>query len=297
MNDEQKGILFTILTSISLALNLIFGRLVVNSISVELGNTLWFMFASILYIILFVFARKGKNFRFILEKKKEMLVIGFLSFVGSIFWMYGILYAGTNNMAFVFEFNIVFTVLLGVIFLKDRFRKIEVIGALIAIFGIFILAYDNIEISILSIVIILISALFNALSNLVSKIFVKKISPVTLAGGRAIFIFLLSLGYALVTNRIQTNIPSMVFLYAFLGGVTGAFVGFSLFYKSLEKIKISKVMTIRTIEPFLVVALSFFIFSMIPTQNQLIGGSLIVIGVIILILYKRNKNFEKEKLL
>jgi len=294
MNDEQKGILFTILTSLSLGINVIFGRLIVSTVSVEMSNTIWFMFASILYIAFFILTHNTKNFKIIFQRKKEILVIGILSAIGSVLWMYGLFYAGTNNMAFVFQVNVVFTVLLGVVFLKERFKKIEAAGILIAVAGIIILSYNNSEISILSIVIILISALFNALSNFASKIFVKKINPVTMAGGRAIFIFLLILGYTIITNRIQTDIPSIVFLYAFLGGLSGAFIGFMLFYKALEKIKISKAMTIRTIEPFLVVIFSFVLLMIIPTQNQLIGGSLIMVGIIILSLYE-NKNLKVEK--
>jgi drug/metabolite transporter (DMT)-like permease len=284
MNDEQKGILFTILTSLSLALNVIFGKLLVDSINVETGNTIWFMSASILYVIFFIFARKTKNFKIIWERKKEILLIGILSSIGSILWMYGIFYAGTNNMSFVFQFNIIFTVLLGVTFLGDRFKKLEIIGVLVSIAGIIILAYDNSGISILGIAIILFSAVFNSLTNFVSKIFVSKINPIVMSGGRAISMFLIVLVYTLATNKLQTNIPNATLTYAFLGGLSGAFIGFMLFYKALEKIKISKVMTIRTIEPFLVVIFSFVILLTIPTINQLAGGSFIVIGIIIIVL-------------
>lgn len=286
MNNEQKGILFTILASISLALNVIFGKLLVDLTNVETGNMIWFMFASILYVIFFISARKTKNFKIIWKNKKKILLIGILSSIGSILWMYGILYAGTNNMSFVFQFNIIFTVLLGVTFLGDRFKKLEIIGVLVSIAGIIILAYDNSGISLLGIAIILFSAVFNSLTNFVSKIFVSKINPIAMSGGRAIFMFLLVSVYTLATNKLQANIPNAALLYAFLGGLTGAFIGFIFFYKALEKIKMSKVMTLRTIEPFWVVVFSFVILLTIPTINQLIGGSFIVIGIIIIVLTK-----------
>jgi chloramphenicol-sensitive protein RarD len=297
MNDEQKGILFTISASLSLGLNFIFAKLLVDLINVETSNTIWFMFASILYVSFFILKSKTKNFKIIWKMKKEILLVGFLSSIGAIFWMYGIFYAGTNNMSFVFQFNIIFTILLGITFLGDRFKKLEAVGILVAIVGIIILAYNNSEISIFSIAIILTSAFFNSLTNLALKIFVRKTNPIVMAGGRAILIFLIILGYSLTTNKLQTSIPSIAFLYAFLGGLTGAFIGFIFFCKALEKIKISKVMTLRTIEPFLVVIFSFVILLIIPTINQLIGGSIIVIGIIIIILTKGgqlNEHIERS---
>jgi uncharacterized membrane protein len=115
-----------------------------------------------------------------------------------------------------------------------------------------------------------------------------------MAGGRSIFIFLLILGYAFLMGKMQTDIPNSAFLYAFLGGLSGAFIGFIFFYKAMEKIKMSKVMIIRTVEPFLIVIFSFALLMVSPTQNQLIGGSLIMIGIVILSLYE-NKNFKTEK--
>lgn len=283
MNDERKGVLLTILTSLSLGLNVIFGQLLVNIVNVETSNTIWFMFASVIFIIFFASTRRLKSFKkTLMERKKEILAIGILSAAGSIFWMYGILYAGTNNLAFVFQFNVIFTVILGTVFLKERFKKIEILGFALAILGILILAYDNNEIGVISILVILVSALFNSISNFASKVFVRRINPTMMAGGRAIFIFLLTLLYATATNSIQTNIPNAVFFFAFLGGLSGAFIGFIFFFKALEKIKVSKAMTIRTMEPFLVVIFSFIILSIIPTKNQLIGGPFIMLGIIIL---------------
>jgi drug/metabolite transporter (DMT)-like permease len=287
MNNKQKGILFSILTSISIGLNVVIGKLLVDVVNAETMNVLWFAFASILFIFLFVLSGKRKNFSTILKNWKKIIIISFLVTIGALLWTYGILYAGPTNVAFLIQFTTVFTILLGIIFLKEKFTKLEGFGILIAVIGILFLTYGNIEIKIFSTLIILGAAFCFSLSNFFSKIYVKNIDAVSLAGGRSIFIFLLTLSYSLFAGKLQLNIPTLAFGYAFLGALTGAFLGFILFYKALEVFEISKSMAIRTIEPFLTAIFSFFILSMIPTQNQIGGGVLIVLGIIILSLTKR----------
>jgi len=294
MDNEQKGVLLSILSSVFLGLNVIFGKLLSDVVNAETTLVLWFMFASILYITYFVFSGKRKSFETIIKNWRQIIKIGILSTFGSLLWIYGIMYAGPNNVSFIFQFNIIFATLLGVIFLKERFKKIEIFGILLAIIGVFVLTYNNSETSLIAISFILTSAFFYSISNFLSKNYVKKINPVTLSGGRAIFIFLLISIYALVSGKFQLSISPVAFEYALLAAISGAFLGFTLFYKALEKIKMTKCIVLRTVEPFLTIIFSFLILSIIPTVNQLLGGFLIIIGIIILSLYG-NKNFKVEK--
>ncbi len=286
MNNKQKGILFSILTSLSLGITTVIVKLAVNLINPETMNVLWFMFSSVLFVLLFVFFKKTKYFKTIIRNWRKIALISLFVTAGSILFTYGISYAGPTNAAFIIQFTMVFSILFGIIFLKEKSTKLEGLGFLITIIGAFILTYGNIEMSTFSILILLAGSLCFALSNLFSKIYVKNINPITLAGGRSMLIFLFLLVYSLSVGRLQLNVPSIAFGYIFLGSIGGAFLGFILFYKALEVFEMSKSMAIRSIEPFLTAIYAFIILSLIPTLNQLLGGGLIVIGIIILSLTK-----------
>ena len=297
MNDEQKGILFTILASISLGFNYIAAKLLVDLINVETMSTIWFAFASLMYVVFFALKRI-KIFEIIKKNLRIVLIIGILATIGSMFWTYAISFSGPNKVSFIFQFNTVFTVFLGIIILQERFGKIESLGVLTAIIGVLVLTYSGDKLNFLSTVFTLAAAFCYSLANFIAKLNVKKVDPMVLAGGRSFFVFLLFLIISLTTGRVQTDIPNIAFGYAFLGALTGAFIGFTFFYKALEKIKISKVITIRSIDPLFTTMFSFFILSIMPTTSQLVGGFLIIIGVVILSLYKekiyvmkRLKNF------
>jgi len=286
VNNKQKGILYSILASLMFGINPVFAKLVIDLTNVETMNVLWTIISSILFVFLFVFSKKTEYFKIIIKNWKKVALIGLIVTIGSLLYTYGILYSGPTNAAFLIQFTTVFTILFGIIFLKERFTKLEGLGILIAVFGVFFLAYGNIEIEILSTLILLIASLFFALENLLEKVYVKNINPLTLAGGRSIFIFLFIFAYSILSGRLETNISSVVFFYAILGSITGVFLSFVLFFKALKVFEISKSMTIRTTEPFLTAIFSFIILSLIPTVNQLFGGMLIVIGIAILSLTK-----------
>ena len=138
----------------------------------------------------------------------------------------------------------------------------------------------------MSTLVLLGSALLFASANSLSKVYVENVNPVSLAGGNSMFVFLFVFAYSLLSGRLETTFPSVTLVYAFLGSVTGVFLSFILFYKALEVFEVSKTATVRTIEPFLTAIFSFAILSLTPTANQLMGGVLIVIGVVVLSLTK-----------
>jgi drug/metabolite transporter (DMT)-like permease len=111
-------------------------------------------------------------------------------------------------------------------------------------------------------------------------------APPSLAGGNAIFVFLFIFAYTVLSGRLETSFPPVTLVYAVLGAVTGVVLSFILFFKALQIFEVSETATIRTMEPFLTAIFSFAILALTPTANQLLGGALIVIGVVVLSLTK-----------
>ena len=92
--------------------------------------------------------------------------------------------------------------------------------------------------------------------------------------------------YAVLSGRLETAFPFVTLFYTFFGSVTGGVLSFILFFKALQIFEISKVATIRTVEPFLTV---IFSLALMPTANRLLGGALIIIGVAFVSLTKRKR--------
>jgi len=284
--DKQRGILFAVSASLMFGLSPVFVRLVLDFVNVETMNVLFTVFASLCFVVLFGAFNKAAHFRIVLRNWKKVALLSLFSAAGSLLFTYGIFLYGPVNAAFLVQFTAVFTILFGVAFFHERFTRLEAVGVLVAVAGVFVLAYGNLALEIVSTLVLLGAALLFASANSLSKAYVENVNPVSLAGGNAMFVFLFVFAFAVLSGRLETAFPSVTLVYAFLGSVTGVVLSFILFFKALKVFEVSKAATIRTMEPFLTAIFSFAILALTPTANQLVGGILIVIGVVTLSLTK-----------
>jgi drug/metabolite transporter (DMT)-like permease len=276
--DKQRGILFAFSASLMFGLSPVFMRLVLDFVNVETMNVLFTVFASLCFVVFFVAFNKA-HFRSIFGNWRKVALMSLFSAAGSLLFTYGILLKGPVNAAFLIQFTTVFTILFGVAFFKERFTRLEAAGILVAVVGVFVLAYGNLALEIVSTLVLLIAALFFASANSLSKAYVESVNPVALAGGNSMFVLLFVFAFAVFSGTLETRFPSVTLVYAFLGAVTGVVLSFVLFFKALQVFEVSKTATIRTMEPFLTAVFSFVILALAPTANQLAGGILIAIGV------------------
>jgi O-acetylserine/cysteine efflux transporter len=279
--------LFAVSASLMFGLSPVFVRLVLDFVNVETMNILFTVFASVCFVVAFGFFRKAAYVRSILRSWRRVGSMSLCSAAGSLLYTYGIFLYGPLNAAFLVQFTAIFTILFGVIFFKERFTRLEATGIVLAVVGVFVLAYGNLSLEVVSTLVLLGAALLFASANSLSKAYVKKVNPVALAGGNSIFMFLLIFTFTVLTGKLETVFPSKTLVYAFLGSITGVVLSFVLFFKALQVYAVSKTATIRTVEPFLTAIFSFIILALPTTVNQLLAGIMIVIGVAMLSLTRR----------
>jgi drug/metabolite transporter (DMT)-like permease len=278
--------LFAVSASLMFGLSPVFVRLVLDFVNVETMNVLFTVFASLCFVVAFGVFRKAAYFKSIFGSWRRVGLMSLFSAAGSLLFTYGIFLYGPVNAAFLVQFTAVFTILFGVVFFKERFSRLEAVGIVVAVVGVFVLAYGNLSLEVVSTLVLLGAALLFASANSLSKAYVKNVNPVALAGGNSMFMFLFIFAFAVLTGKLETAFPSVTLVYAFLGSVTGVVLSFVLFFKALQVYAVSKTATIRTIEPFLTAVFSFVILALPTTINQLVGGVMIVIGVATLSLTK-----------
>jgi len=282
VGGKQKGVLFAVLASFMFGSSPVFVRLVFDFVNVETMNVLFSAFGSLFFAVFFAFFHRKVRFRSVISNWRKVALLSLLSAAGALLFTYGIFFFGPVNAVFLIQFAAVFTILFGAVFFKERFTKLEGVGILLAVTGVFVLAYGDLTLEIVSTLVLLGAALFLAAANLLSKVYVKNMNPLALAGGNSLFMLLFITAYSVLSGRLETTFNPMAVAYSFFGAVTGAFLSYILFFKALEVFEVSKVATIRTMEPFLTAIFSFAILALVPTANQLAGGVLIVIGVVTL---------------
>jgi drug/metabolite transporter (DMT)-like permease len=286
VSSKHKGILFAVSASLMFGLSPVFVRLVLDGVNVETMNVLFTGFASLCFLAVFGVSRKASYFRSLRGNWRKLALMSLVSAVGSVLYTYGISLYGPVNATFLVQFTAVFTILFGVAFFHERFTRLEAVGIVVAIVGVFVLAYGDLSLEAVGTTILLGAALFFASANSLSKVYVKNMNPVALAGGNSMLMFLFITTYTVLAGKLETAFPSETIVYAVLGAVIGVVLSFILFFKALQVFEVSKAATIRTMEPFLTAIFSFVILALTPTANQLLGGALIVLGVVVLSLTK-----------
>jgi len=294
VSGKQRGILFAVSASLMFGLSPVCVRLTLDFVNVETMNVLFTAVASLCFVPLFA-AFKGAYFRSIRGNWRKVALMSLLSAAGSMLFTYGISLYGPVNAGFLIQFTAVFTILFGVAFFKERFTRLEAAGILLAVVGVFVLAYGDLSLEIVGAAVLLSAALLFASANSLSKVYVEKVNPVALAGGNSMLMFVFIFAYAVLAGKLDTAFPSETVVYAVLGSVTGVVLSFILFFKALQVFEVSKAATIRTMEPFLTTVFAFVILALTPTVNQLLGGALIVVGVVVLSVTKGKQALSSKQ--
>jgi drug/metabolite transporter (DMT)-like permease len=181
--------------------------------------------------------------------------------------------------------------LFGVLFLKEKFNKIEAMSALIIIFGVFIVSFSTGNYVFKGVLLLVVGSISYASSKYLIKSKLQKISPLFLSHYRVSVAAVYILSFALLSGQFQPYI-SKGLLFTTLPAIFSAVFGHILMYKAYKLIEISKIELIFASQPFLVSIASYIVFREVLTLQQFLGGFLIVGGIIWLIYAKNHININ-----
>lgn len=300
ISDSRKGYLLTIVATLAMSNVYIFSKAALNDIHLAQFGFYWFGLAVIWNFLYGAFSCRYRNLGNV--KRKTWLVLGViavLEILGTSFMFAAIQIM--DNPAFVsFISNVApfFVTLLGILFLKERFTRIEIPGILLTIIGAFVVSYKpgtslN-DIFIPGSAYAFLSPFFFAVSMVIAKVAVKNVHPLLISLNRVVYIFI----YAFIVLMISGNsfsIDSKPLMNIFVGSLLGPFLTAFVGYFALKYIPASKASLIRSTKSLFVLIGAFILFGQLPELYQIIGGLISLLGVILLTL-GRKKNLSKPKL-
>ncbi|MEM5797462.1 MAG: DMT family transporter [Candidatus Aenigmatarchaeota archaeon] len=294
MDGQMKGYIFAVLSSLLVSSSFIINYVALQSVNITTLMFYFFGFGVIGAFILLVITKKLERTRFLLRNHwKPIAVLGFVGGILSIFWLLALKLVGSSTLGFLMRFSTIFTVALGVVYLKEKFNKGEILGAVIMILGAFLITFKGGEHIITGVFLALFISFVVSLEQLFMKNYVKHIEPVVFNALRLVFTFLVVSIY--VISRMNLVIPPpSIMLLVFIGANLSAVAGFVFFFKALEVAELSKVAIIRALDPFVIFIYSMVFLDNFPTGLQLVGGMFIGVGALFLVIARhRPKIIEK----
>ncbi len=299
IKNITKGYILVFVSVLAMANVYIFSKASLNIVHLSQFGVYWFGFG-LMYNLFF----NRKNFKLSILKpviRKHtylIMIIGLLEVLGTGSFFLA-LKTMTNPALVSFFANAtpVFVTILGVTVLKERFNIIEILGIGIAITGSFIIVYNpGLEIRAdfyKSLILIVFSGISFSVSTILSKNNIKKIPPSVLSINRVLFLFSASLILLFLSGN-SFIIPKEAFLYLSVGSFLGPFLAAFTGYSSLKYIEASRSSVIGSSKALFVLLTSYLYFNMIPTNYQILGGLISILGIIVLTGGK-NLNFKKVK--
>ena len=241
-------------------------------------------------VLLFVFC-KYKKITLKIETHKDRRIFILASFFMAAHWITYFYALKLSNVAIgmltLFTFPVI-TAILEPVFTKVKLDIIHVVLSVLVLTGIFILAPEfNIENSQLQGVLFgLLSAICYAIRLLLLKNEVKKYNGTMLMYYQVIIMSILLLPFLIFGD--STNITSQ-YPYIILLALLTTAIGHTLFVNSLTYFKASTASIIGSSQPVFGIIIAYIFLDETPTSNTYIGGSLILITVIIESLRSKKK--------
>ncbi|MCD6367303.1 MAG: EamA family transporter, partial [Bacteroidales bacterium] len=291
ISDKTKGYIFVFISVIAISNVYIFSKAALNQVNFPQFGVCWFFFAMVWNFLLFGFSIKLRNEVSINKNNLRYLpILGILELLSTGLFFYAIkLTENPAIVSFVGNIGPIYVIILGYIFLKERFNKWEITGMFLTIAGAIILNYKRDftwhQFFFEGTGIIFLSSFISAIGTVLAKSKIKEIHPWLLTINRILFIFTGFLTLFLIKGE-SLHIPLPAFYNILFGSLLGPFLAALAGYYAFRYLKVSKISVIGTFKSFLILAASYFFFGVVPLFYQVAGGILMIVGVIIITMSK-----------
>ena len=286
MKYPLRGYFFLVGTAFFTALSYVFGKAVNKDLYPETVTFFWFFgafFFSIFTVMLVPSQRT--ELRYIRKYLTIFLFSSIVTAIGAALWIFSLRTIGPPLTSFLMKSQTLFSLLLGIMFLGERLNKGETIGIMLTIAGGVIVAYQEEGYLILGTFMALLSAFFYSLLSFLVKKIAQDLNMLTVANLRALGVAIVVLVYLIITERFQVpGLRDLVFM-AF-GGLTGAYIAKASQFQSIKLLDVSRSTAVMPLESLFVVLFSYFLFHDLPSVIKLIGGTVIIIGVVFLVIFR-----------
>lgn len=288
MKDQTKGYLLAFASVLAVSNVYIFSKAALNEVSLPQFGFYWFGFG---LIWLSIYAYKKKSFAIIKDFDRstyfKFLLLGGIELVATTYFFKAInTIPNPAVTSFLGNMSPVFVLTLSFFILKERLNKIELFGVFLALGGAFIIGYkggDTLKTMFIDgTQYIFMSTFLFATVSVISKKYIKTLSPVLIGLNRTIFLLTLSFVMMLVQKQ-SFAIPVSALKNLFFGSFIGPFLTVITGLLALQYIDLSKRSMISSTKSLFIMLGAYLYFGQFPKPYEIFGGILSIIGVLLII--------------
>jgi len=283
-SSTETGYAIALTSSFCSGLSTVIGKYNLEYISPLLMNSLIFSIATVAFAV-WTLPRRNIRQTFSITRIGWFWILMFALTSWLALWAF---WAGVQKMdpslaSFLNRSEVLVAIILGIIFLCERFTKLETLGTVLAFTGILVMRLTlRVEYS-EGFWYVLIGAVFFGITEFVSKIAVRHVTPVIVAFIRNAFLALF-FWLTLLTDRfdgfegIETVWPTVIAL-----GLIGPVLARILYLFALKRLELSKVAVISQIQPVFVMLIALLSLHQLPTLRETTGGLFLLFGIVVMV--------------
>jgi len=285
--ETVKGYFYTILATLAFSNVYVFSKAALNEISLPLFLFLMVSFGfAINLVILWI---KGGFTKLSDVPRKMWWIFPTLGCI-EIFTV-STFYASINAISepavtgFLGNLFPLFTTMLGIIFLKERFTPIETLGVFIVFSGALLTSYsgnlDWKDFFISGVGLVVLNCLGAATATVIVRAKVNNLTPEILSFNRTFWLLIFFSAWVIITGTpitISTGALTNTVIAAILDPV----LAILLVYKAYQYIEASRGTIIQSTKGLMIIPVAFFYFGTLPLPHQIAGGIIAMIGVVII---------------
>lgn len=206
--------------------------------------------------------------------------IGFLVAGATMFSYLSVTFVDAGTASLLGRFSTVFTLLLGVFWLKDRLTRAQWLGTAVALLGAVIISFQPGGLLRLGSIFVLLSSFMYALHVAIVKRYGGEIEFTNF------FLYRVAVTTAflllfVIAQRQMVWPTGEVWFYLILTGTVDVVISRVLYYLALRRMTLSMHTIILMLSPVITIGWSLLLFGERPTLQSFIGGLVIIIGILI----------------
>ncbi len=263
-----------------LASTFIWGSIPIFAIWCSLPSAV-FVFFRVVFALPFVFfyayKKIGKRELFAFEDFAPVILSGVALSLNWVFLFLSFYFTPVANAIVIYYFGPILTVLLAVLFLKEKSGKALIVSVLFAVLGVLFIFLPGFggSGSKIGILFALLSAIFYGLLGFFSKIATKRHSSVKLTAYQILVAAIFTAPFAFF---LKFNLNAKILSLLVITGVVHTFLALYLWYDSLNYIKVSTASVLSYADPVFAVLLSAIVLKQGITLFQIAGLAFITLS-------------------
>jgi drug/metabolite transporter (DMT)-like permease len=274
----ERASLFAVLLLVE-SLHYVFARLLLPHLP-PVASSMYVLAVATLEVGIFAALRGKLHWQPAVNHFRFFAAIGFFISTSTLLNYIAVEYIDVGTASMLGKTGVIISLLLGVFWLRERLNRRQVAGAAMAVLGALVISYHPGDVMQIGSLLILTSTFLYALHTALVKRYGQAMDFVEFFFHRLLFTTAFLFVFAAAGQDLVWP-DGQTWLLLLVAGTVDVVVSRTLYYLTLRMFSMSVHTVILTLSPVVSIAISLFLFGTFPSQQELLGGVLVLAGVFV----------------